>query len=167
MHGAAGRLSGAYVKAVHRGLGTVLHYELDRVGGRRDSVSHDRVHLREHVVRDGHACWWAPDTDAHADEIVAQSPYDGTQAVVPARAAPGLDAHRACLQVQVIVNDYEVLGPVFRDGGARVVHEGHRFQEGGAVEAQGDGDRFGLSLFAPGATVALRELVGDQVAGVM
>ena len=77
-------LSDAYVEAVHRGFGAVLDQELDRVGGFGDGVFHDRVHAREHVVRDRDSCGRASDPDAHPDEVIAQSPYDGTQAVVPA-----------------------------------------------------------------------------------
>src|SRR5918992_4603976 len=160
-------LSGAYVEAVHRGLGAVLDYELDRVGGLGDGVFYDRVHPREHVVRDRDPCGRAPDTDAPPDEVIAQSPYDGTQAVVPARTASDLDAHRPCFQVEVVVDDDEVFGPVVRDGGARVVHEGRRLEEGGVFQAKGDGGCFGLLPLAPGAVVTLCELVGDQVAGVM
>src|SRR5215208_2935851 len=93
-------LSGADVEAVHRGLGAVLEDELDRVGGLGNGVFYDRVHPREHVVRDRDSCGRAPDTDAHPDEVIAQSPYDGTQAVVPASTASDLDAHRPCFQVE-------------------------------------------------------------------
>src|SRR5918994_3841619 len=111
-------LSGAYIEAVHRGFGSMLDHELDRVGGFGDRVLYDRVHPREHVVCDRHSCGRAPDTDAHPDEVVAQSPYDRTQAVVSASAASDLDAHRPRFQVEVVVDDDEVLGPVIRDGGA-------------------------------------------------
>src|SRR5215208_8517202 len=160
-------LSGAYVEAVHRSLGTLLDDELDRVRGLGDGVFHGRIHPREHVVRDRNACGRAPDTDAHPDEVVAQSRYDGTQAIVPARAASDLDAHRTSFQVEVVVDDDEVLRPVVRDGRARVVHEGRRLEEGSVGEAKGDRGCFGLLPLAPGAVVTLRELVNDKVAGVV
>src|SRR5215218_2320974 len=53
-------LSDAYVEAVHRGFGAVLDHELDRVGGGRYGIFHDRIHPREHVVRDGHTCGRRP-----------------------------------------------------------------------------------------------------------
>src|SRR5215208_1855259 len=160
-------LSGAYVEAVHRSLGAVLDDELDRIRGLGNGIFHGRIHPREHVVRDRNACGRAPDTDAHPDETVAQSPYDGTQAVVPARAASDLDAHRPRFQVEVVVDDDKVLGPAVRYGGACVVHERRGFEEGGIFGAKGDGRCLGLLPLAPGAVVTLRELVGDQVAGVV
>src|SRR5215203_5546556 len=129
MHDVAGQPSDAYVEAIHRGFGAVLDHELDRVGGRRDGVSYNRVHPREHVARDRHADGRAPDTDAHPDEVVTHCLYDGAQAVVPTRAATDFDAYRARFQVQVVVDDDEVFGPVVRDGEARVVHERCRLEE--------------------------------------
>ena len=160
-------LSRAHVEAVHRGFGAVLDQELDRVGGLGDGVSYDRVHPREHVVRNRDPCGRASDTDAHPDEVITHSSYNGTQAVVPARAASDLDAHRPRLQVEVVVDDDKVLGPAVRDGGACVVDERRRFEEGGTFGAKGDWRCFGLLPLAPGAVVTLRELVGDQVAGVV
>src|SRR5918995_4804066 len=160
-------LSDAYVEAVHRSFGSMLDHELDRVGGFGDGILYDRVHPREHVVCDRHSCGRAPDTDAHPDEVVAQSPYDRTQAVVSASAASDLDAHRPRFQVEVVVDDDEVLGPVIRDGGARVVHERRRLEEGDVVEAKGDRGCFGPFPLAPVAVVTLRELIGDEVPGVV
>src|SRR5215207_4776450 len=160
-------LSDAYVEAIHCSLGAILDQELDRVGGPGDGVFYDGVHPREHVVRDRDSCGRTTDTDAHPDEVIAQCPYDGTQAVVPARAASDLDAHCPRFQVEVVVDDDEVLGPVVRDGGACVVHKRRRLEEGGIFRTKGDGGYFGLLPLAPGAVVTLRELVGDQVAGVV
>src|SRR5215207_8801350 len=160
-------LSDAYVEAIHCSLGAMLDQELDRVGGPGDGVFYDRVHPREHIVSDRDSCRRTTDTDAHPDEVIAQCPYDGTQAVVPARAASDLDAHCPRFQVEVVVDDDEVLGPVVRDGGACVVHKRRRLEEGGIFRTKGDGGYFGLLPLAPGAVVTLRELVGDQVAGVV
>src|ERR687898_3086829 len=160
-------LSDAYVEAVHRSFGSMLDHELDRVGGFGDGILYDRVHPREHVVCDRHSRGRTSDTDAPPDEVVAQPPYDGTQAVVPARAASDLDAHRPRFQVEVVVDDDEVLGPVIRDGRARVVHERRRLEEGDVVEAKGDRGCFGPFPLAPVAVVTLRELIGDEVPGVV
>src|SRR5215213_5029689 len=110
------RLSDAYVEAIHCSLGAMLDQELDRVGGPGDGVFYDRVHPREHIVSDRDSCRRTTDTDAHPDEGIAHCPYDGTQAVVTARAASDLDAHCSRFQVEVVVDDDEVLGPVVRDG---------------------------------------------------
>src|ERR687884_171795 len=111
-------LSDAYVEAIHCSLGAMLDQELDRVGGLGDGVFYDRVHPREHVVRNRDPRGRASDTDAHPDEVIAHSSYNGTQAVVPARAASDLDAHRPRFQVEVVVDDNKVLGPAVRYGGA-------------------------------------------------
>src|SRR5919112_5319802 len=160
-------LSAAYVKAVHRGFGPMPDHELDCVGGLGDGFFHGRIHPREHVVRDRGSWGRAPYTDAYPDEVVAQPPYDRTQAVVSASAPPDLDAHRPRFQVEVVVYDDEVLGPVVRDGRARVVHERRRLEERDVVEAKGHRGCFGPFPLAPGAVVTLREFVGDEVSGVV
>src|SRR3954447_24123838 len=93
-----------HVEVVHRRFGTVLEHELDRVGGSRDGVPYNRVHPREHVVRDADAHGRASDTDTHPDKVVSQPPDDGAKTVVSARAAADLDPHRASFKVEVVVD---------------------------------------------------------------
>src|SRR5215210_2639231 len=159
--------SGTHVEAVHRRFGALLEYDLDRVGGRWDGVSYGRVHPREHVVGNADAWRRTSDPDAHPDEVVSKSPDDGAQAVVPSGSAPDLDPYRARLQVQVVVDYDEVLWPVVRYGGARVVHEGRRFEERCVCQAYRNGGGFGLLPLAPGAVVTFREFVGHQVTRVV
>src|SRR5829696_3696788 len=145
----------------------MLEYELDSVSGSRDGISDGRVHPREHVVRDADARGRTSDPDTHPDEVVSETPDNGAQAVVTTGAAPSFDPHRARLQVQVVVDYDQVLRPVLRDGGAGVVHEGRRLEERCVGEAHRDGCSFCLLPLAPGAVVAFREFVGNQVTRVM
>ena len=88
------------------------------------------------------------DPDADPEEVLrVQMRGDGAQAVVPGQAAPGLEAHRAGGQVQLVVHDDDVGRLVDPEpprqrahGYARVVHVRRRDGEGHAPAAD-RGDR--------------------------
>src|SRR3712207_4580980 len=105
-------VSGAHVKAVHCGLGSFLQDRLDRVRSARDGVPNNRVHPTQNVVDDGHANRRPPDADAPPYEIGAEVLDDGAQAVVSACAPADLHADGAGFEIQVVVDDYQVVGLV-------------------------------------------------------
>src|ERR687898_2432407 len=65
------------------------------------------------------------------------------------------------------MHDYELLRLVPGQSGPRVVHVRRRFEERDVLQAEADWGGLGLFLRAPGAAVALRELVGDEESDVV
>ena len=84
-----------------------------------------------------------------------------------ARAAADLDADGARREVEVVVDEDQVLGAVAGERGAGEVHERRGLEQGDVLRADGDVGRLGLLLAAPGAAVALRKLLDNEVAGVV
>src|SRR5918998_4657083 len=65
------------------------------------------------------------------------------------------------------MHDYELLRLVPGQSGPRVVHVRRRFEERDVLLAEANRGGLGLFLRAPGAAVALRELVGDEESDVV
>src|SRR5918998_4127363 len=65
------------------------------------------------------------------------------------------------------MHDYELLRLVPGQSGPRVVHVRRRFEERDVLLAEANRGGLGLFLRAPGAAVALRELVCDEESDVV
>src|ERR687893_1375276 len=65
------------------------------------------------------------------------------------------------------MHDYELLRLVPGQSGSGVVHVRRRFEERDALQAEANWGGLSLFLRAPGAAVALHELVGDEESDVV
>ena len=152
---------------IHRGFGSGLDQDLDRVGGERHGLLDRFFHPTEHVVGYGHANRWSPDTDANPDEIITKMLNDRPETVVATRPAADLYPHCPCREVQVVVQDDELFGFIPSERCTRVVHVRRRLEERDLPELEAYRSGLGLFLRAPGATVTPREFVDDEKADVV
>lgn len=160
------RLS-SHVKAVHRGLGTVLEHGFDRIGGKWYGLLDRLVHATENVVGDGHADRRAPDTDTYPNEIAPEPLNDGPQAVMTARPAANLYPHYAPRKVQIVMHHDKLDSLIPYERRPRIVHVRRRLEQCDVLEAEAQRGSLSLLLRPPGAAVALRKLISNEEADVV